>query len=88
MDFAWHKDGTWSYKHQAKIPGCLTGTDFDNQHKTVTRLDTNKAYKTLGVFLAPDGSMKAEFKELMKKAQKWADKLRIAPFCEQKQQLP
>ena len=82
VDFAWHEDGSWSYKHQAEIPGRLTGLDFDNRRKTVQRLDTNEAYETLGVFLSPDGSMDVEFEELMKKAKKWADKLRTAPLRE------
>ena len=83
VDFAWHEDGTWSYKHQTEIPGKLTGRDFDNIRKTVHRLDVDEAYETLGVYLAPNGSMEAEYKELLKRATQWADKLRTAPLREQ-----
>ena len=83
VDFAWHTDGTWSYKQQVEIPGQLTGRDFDNLRKSVPRLDTNEAYETLGVFLAPDGTMDREYEDLTQKARRWADKLRTTTLREQ-----
>ena len=65
-----------------EIPGTLRAIDYDRTVRNVTRLATDEAYETLGVFLAPTGDHSAEYKYLTSKAQKWADRLRTAPLCD------
>ena len=60
----------------------LRAKDYDDQEKQVTRLGTEEAYETLGVFLAPTGDHSVEYKHLLNKANQWADRLRTAPLCD------
>jgi hypothetical protein len=43
----------------------------------IQRLETHQAYETLGVFLAPDGNLEAQYKKMRQAATKWADNLRM-----------
>jgi hypothetical protein len=56
-------------------PGELEADDISNQRKIIKRLETHQAYETLGVFLAPDGNLEAQFEKMRKAVVKWVDGL-------------
>jgi hypothetical protein len=78
IDFKWNTDGTWSYATNEDNPGVILAEDFDARIKEVTRLAPSKAFKTLGVWIAPDGNQTRAFQEMCNVAVKWADQIRVA----------
>ena len=77
IDFHW-SNGEWSYKTIQDINRTLTARDTHHIRQTVKQLETDKAYETLGVFLAPDGNLTEEIKQLKLVSQEWADRIRIS----------
>jgi hypothetical protein len=75
VDFKW-QNGSASYKKCATTPGRLQLRDHDGVLHDVRQLEPNKAERTLGVYIAPNGSMKTQFEHMKKQAITWCDKLR------------
>jgi hypothetical protein len=70
------KHGVWRYRSLAQTQ---TEVEIRDPHGVLTALeqvDPSEARRTLGVFLAPDGSAEGQFKVLMEKATAWADSIR------------
>jgi hypothetical protein len=83
VSFKW--TGTsWSYAGINDSPGDLYINDIFGARKVVKRLEPYQAYETLGVFLAPDGNLKAQLQKMKNVAIKWADNLRTGSLgrCE------
>jgi hypothetical protein len=75
VSFCW--SGTsWSYVSTQNSPGEVHVNDIQNNRKAITRLEPHQAYETLGVFLAPDGNLDAQFQKMKSATIKWADSLR------------
>jgi len=75
VSFCWN--GTlWSYVSIQDSPGEVKVNDIHNNRKAITKLEPHQAYKTLGVFLAPDGNLDAQFQKMKSGVIKWADSLR------------
>jgi hypothetical protein len=73
--FKW-SGAEWQYAGIQDEPGELTVNDISNHRKTITRLEPSQAYKTLGVFLAPDGNLNFQFKKMLKAVTTRVDGLR------------
>ena len=87
IDFHWN-NGEWSYKTIHDINRTLTARDTNHIRQTVKQLETDKAYETLGVFLAPDGNLTEEIKQLKLVSQEWADRIRIFSYVMTKRPKP
>jgi hypothetical protein len=75
IDFAW-QSGNWKYKTVAQCPGELSVKDLQGNRHKLRRHEVHNAQETLGIFLAPDGNLKAQFNKMLKLTHKWADNMR------------
>jgi hypothetical protein len=75
VSFTW-TGNSWSYAGIQDAPGDLYVNDISNTRKVVQRLEPHQAYETLGVFLAPDGNLDAQYQKMRQAATTWADNLR------------
>ena len=74
MDFEWTPGGSWKLKKQ--VPNTLTAIDHNGTRQPITQLETNEAFETLGVYLAPNGDNRCAVDNLRDAASKWSEKLR------------
>lgn len=58
--------------------------NISNNRKVITQLEPHQAYETIGVFLAPDGNLEAQFKKMRTVAIAWADGLRTGTITKDK----
>jgi hypothetical protein len=75
IHFEW--EGTsWQYASSLEHPGEIQVNDIVGDRKTLTRLNADQVYETLGVYLAPDGNSTAQSVKLLSLSTKWADAMR------------
>lgn len=73
LDYEWRQGQTeWSYKQRRACPATLEITDEDGWVYTLDRLSTSEARRTLGVYIAPNGSMGTQLKKSKEAGQAWA----------------
>ena len=73
----WNMQTTqWSIASKQQCPGDIFIND-DGTRRALRRQEPNKATLSLGVQFAPDGSMNDQVAHLRKKAEQWADLLRV-----------
>jgi len=72
VSFKW-EGGSWRYAGMQDSPGEVWVNDLYNDRKVLKRLEPHQAYKTLGVFLAPDGNLSKQFNKMRAAAVEWAD---------------
>jgi hypothetical protein len=75
VEFGW-KDGSPFYKTVHDSPGKLEVNDVHGHPQRLHQLEPWEAVCTLGVCLAPDGNMTAQFDHMVSVATQWADSLR------------
>ena len=76
IHFDWD-NGKWSYGDDSKLEGQhISIKNVNDQKKTIKYLDSSKAEKMLGVYLAPDGNNKEQVEHFKLKTQSLADKIR------------
>jgi hypothetical protein len=75
VEFGW-KDGNPFYKTVHDSPGKLEVNDIHGKPQRLRQLEPWEAVRTLGVRLAPDGNMRAQFEYMVSVATHWADSLR------------
>ena len=75
VSFKWTGE-QWSYAGIQESPWELQVNDILNNRKTIQRLEPSQAYKTLGVYLAPDGNLDAQIEKMSKTVMNWVDGLR------------
>jgi len=75
MDFGW-KNGKWFYRSVSDVPGRLFMNDVSGQRIQLDWLESWEAERSLGIWLAPDGNMKAEFDYRVQQALTWANHMR------------
>jgi hypothetical protein len=75
VDFDWNA-GEPVYKQIQATGGELRVRDLNGTLQTLKHMEPWEAERTLGVRLAPDGNMQAQFEWMMQTARAWADKLR------------
>lgn len=75
VEFGW-KDGSPFYKTVHDSPGKLKVNDVHGHPQRLHQLEPWEAVCTLGVRLAPDGNMTAQFDHMVSVATQWADSLR------------
>jgi hypothetical protein len=75
VSFRWY-GLSWQYASSQDSPGELYVNDLHNDRKLLQRLEPSQAYKTLGVFMAPDGNCTAQFNKLLTLATSWSDAMR------------
>lgn len=75
VDFNW-KDGSPEYQPVSEISGILKVKDTQGVLRSLQLLEPWHAERTLGVRLAPDGNMEAQYKWMLDTAEAWADKIR------------
>ena len=75
IDFRW-RGSTWRYAKYPTEPGSLSMPDNNQHEHSIKRLPADKAQRTLGVYLAPDGNNKAQLQILLEKTKTWADNSR------------
>jgi len=68
-------DGKWTYQSTKLTPGDLKVVDTTGKLHTIPRLEVTEAWCTLGVWLAPDGNLTAEFQYLKTTATEWKHKM-------------
>jgi hypothetical protein len=73
--FKW-SGAEWQYAGIKDEPGELQVNDISDHRKTITRLEPHQACETLGVYLAPDGNLDAQFNKMFKAVNTWVDGLR------------
>jgi hypothetical protein len=54
-------------------PGLVWINGIEGIRKLLKRCETHNAQETLGVFLAPDGNLRAQQEKMKEAATKWAD---------------
>jgi hypothetical protein len=64
VSFRW-SGGGWRYASIDNFPSDLYADDISGEHKKLRRLEPHQAYKTLGVFIAPDGNLTDHFNKLL-----------------------
>ena len=75
LDFIW-QDGNFRYATPTEAPASINILDKDGNRQTLERIEPNRAQKTLGVYLAPDGNDDDQFEALLAKSQAWSDQVR------------
>jgi hypothetical protein len=73
--FLWDDSGECNYAKIADVPGELTIKDFDGIVKLIQQMEPDKAFDTLGLWIAAEGSLDRQFKMLLDKVKKWSDKI-------------
>ena len=74
--FRWNRQGKFRYATPQEVPAVLLVRGPDGQRKSLERLHPSDARRTLGVRLAIDGNMSAEFTFRKQQGLQWADKVR------------
>jgi hypothetical protein len=74
IDFSWHR-GQWRYKSIMECPGELSARDIEGQRRLLRRVEVDQAEETLGVFLAPTGTLTGQLNKFNAKIQQWTEKL-------------
>ena len=64
IDFSWRPNGTWRYCTKKETEAPLTIPDHTKTDQVIAQKEPGDGMKGLGVFLAPDGNNKAQFKDL------------------------
>jgi PIN domain nuclease of toxin-antitoxin system len=82
VSFQW-TGSSWSYVSLQDSPGELYVNNINNQRKPIKRLEAHQAYKTLCIFLAPDGHLEDQYQKMLYAAIKWADNLRTGNISKQ-----
>ena len=73
IDHIWTGE-KWRYATQEDIPGDITIRDIDGRSRvTLRRFEVDHAEETLGVYLAMDGTNKAEVQKLREKSEEFAE---------------
>jgi hypothetical protein len=72
----WWSGGEWRYALIDDFPSNLYVDNISGERKKIRRLESHQAYKTLGVFIAPDGNSTDHFNKLLTLAMSWADAMR------------
>ena len=75
LEFIW-KDGNFRYATPTETPTSISILDKDGIRQNLERIEPDRAQKTLGVYLAPDGNDKDQFTALLEKSKAWADQVR------------
>jgi hypothetical protein len=75
IDFDW-KNGEPVYKRIQETGGELRVRDLYGSQQTLKHMQPWEAERTLGVRLAPDGNMDAQFAWMLQTARTWAEKIR------------
>lgn len=75
VDFEW-KQGKWSYV-RFRADRVLTVLNEFGTRVDVDQVPLNEARRTLGVYLAPDGSNTQMKQILLEKAKEWAEQIRV-----------
>ena len=75
LEFGW-KDGNFYYTPSKDTPTNISVLNKDGIRQTLERIEPNRAQKTLGVYLAPDGNDDDQFTALLEKSHAWADQIR------------
>ena len=75
VDFKW-KNGKATYKAIQESPATLTIQDVSGQRTLLQRLEAWEAERSLGVRLAPSGTMQFEYKFCLQAAKIWADQVK------------
>jgi len=70
INFTWVKD-RWQYAKWKDQERTLSIPSSDGTKIMIPRLDTSKARRTLGVWLAPDGNNQAEYQHLRDETLRW-----------------
>ena len=76
--FKWDSHGKFTYCSPDDAPASLSVRDAAGNITEIERLSVQRAERTLGVRLAPDGNNKAEFHFRLAAAQTWSDKVHSA----------
>jgi len=71
INFEWLGEN-WRYSSCAEQPAKLKMTDYTGNRVTLQRLESNQAEQMLGVRLAANGNMRAEYEFRISQAQTWA----------------
>ncbi len=71
IDFEWAGDN-WKYSSCAVQPANLQMNDYTGNRMTLQRMESNQAERMLGMQLAADGNMEAEYDFRLSQAQTWA----------------
>ena len=74
VDHRWH-DGQWRLVAPADSPATLRIRSPSGRVVPIERVSPMEARKTLGVWTAPDGSMKAEYAYLESKVKNWTERI-------------
>ena len=75
IDFVW-MHGHWHYVTEAETPAQISVQDSTGTEKMLERLAPDKARRTLGVRLAPDGNCDDQFKFMVNVATEWGEHIR------------
>jgi len=75
IDFE-YSNNKWTYKHCNQVPGSISILDMDCWQVTMQWLEPSKAWRTLGIRLAPDGNMTTELTYLLDTAKDWQCKMK------------
>jgi len=70
IDFQFNNN-KWNYVNKSQLPGEITINDDRQNWVAIPRLETNKACRTLGVRLAPDGNWETELQYLLSVTSDW-----------------
>jgi hypothetical protein len=76
IEFGW-KNGNPFYKSVNETESVLQVRDHVGVIRTIRQWEPNHAERTLGVRLAPDGNMTAQFDHMLQVASNWAESLRL-----------
>jgi hypothetical protein len=82
IDFCW-QGGDWRYRSIAECPGSLTIADISGERKTLKRVEVDIAQETLGIFMAPSGSVEGEILKLQSVIDTWVQKLSFGKLSRQ-----
>jgi hypothetical protein len=74
IDFCSHS-GVRRYCSNSDRAGSLSVNDISGEHKVIRRVEVDTAEETLGIFLAPSGSMDGEIEKLKRKVADWIQQL-------------
>jgi hypothetical protein len=86
VSFKW-TGAEWAYAGIQDSPGELQVNDTSNSRKTIMRLEPDQAYETLGVFLAPDGNLDAQFEKMLSAVKVWVVGLRTGKLSKEESWL-
>ena len=76
ISFAFKPSGEYYFEKVADMDKSLTVRDHEDIRMELELVDANVGKETLGMFIAPDGSMDDQMKALKKKVNKWTASIR------------